>query len=163
LILVYSWGQTTPVGSPFFMTTQLPDDPLKNIIAWQTKYKELKQQCGVAEIDTPGTTKDSREALHDTSHATDSVKDWRTFWKDVLDDSEDNFENELATAVKQQKTMTKQKTVNDFLDTLCGAFEELSGEEVFDCFFEAVQSQFDYTKKEYDKTSELLDLLAGVK
>jgi hypothetical protein len=97
------------------MTTQLPDDPLKNIIAWQTKYKELKQQCGVAEIDTPGTTKDSREALHDTSHATDSVKDWRTFWKDVLDDSEDNFENELATAVKQQKTMTKQKTLMIFL------------------------------------------------
>jgi hypothetical protein len=53
--------------------------------------------------------------------------------------------------------------LNDFLDTLCCAFEELSGEEVFDCFFEAVQSQFDYTKKEYDKTSELLDLLAGVK
>lgn len=107
--------------------------------------------------------KDSREALHDTSNVTDSIKDWRSFWKDVLDDSEDNFENDLAEAAKKQKTMAKQKIVDDFLDTLCGAFEELSGEEIFDCFFEAVQNQFDYTKKEHDKTSELLDLLAGLK
>jgi hypothetical protein len=114
-------------------------------------------------MESPYATKDSRESLHNTSNATDAIKDWRTFWKDVLDDSEDNFENELATAVKQQKTMTKQKIVNDFLDTLCGAFEELSGNEIFDCFLEAVQSQFDYTKKEHDKTSELLDLLAGLK
>jgi hypothetical protein len=147
------------------MTTQLPDDPLKNIIAWQTKYKELKQECGVAEMDTPGTTKDSREALHDTSNATDAIKDWRSFWKDVLDvpGTWDSSEHELTEAINQQKTMAKQKIVDDFLDTLCGAFEELSGEEVFDCFFEAVQSQFDYTKKEHDKTSELLDLLTGLK
>jgi hypothetical protein len=145
------------------MSTQFPEDPLNHIKTWQTKFKKHKQQCGVAEMDTPGITKDSREALHDTRNATDSVKDWRTFWKDVLDDSEDNFENELATAIKQQIAMAKQKAVDNFLDTICCALEELSGEEVFDCFFEAVQSQFDYTKKEHDKTSELLDLLAGLK
>jgi len=143
------------------MTTQLPEDPLKDIITWQTKHKQIKQECGVAEMDTPGTTKDSREALHDTSNATDAIKDWRSFWKDVLDvpGTWDCSQDELTEAINQQKTMAKQKTVDDFLDTLCGALEELSGEEVFDCFFEAVQSQFDYTKKEHDKTSELLDLL----
>jgi hypothetical protein len=145
------------------MSTQFPEDPLNHIKTWQTKFKEHKQQCGVAEMDTPGITKDSREALHDTRNATDSVKDWRTFWKDVLDDSENNFENDLAAAVKQQITIAKQKAVDNFLDTICCALEEMSGEEVFDCFFEAVQSQFDYTKKEHDKTSELLDLLAGLK
>jgi len=147
------------------MTTQLPEDPLKNIITWQTEYKQIKQECGVAEMDTPGTTKDSREALHDTSNATDAIKDWRTFWKDVLDEPGTGYysEDELTEAINAQKTMAKQKAVDDFLDTLCGALEELSGEEVFDCFFEAVQSQFDYTKKEHDKTSELLDLLAGLK
>jgi hypothetical protein len=147
------------------MTTQLPDDPLKNIIAWQTKYKELKQQCGVAEIDTPGTTKDSREALHDTSHATDSVKDWRTFWKDVLDESEAclGTEDEFATAIKQQLTMAKQKTVNNFLDEICCALEEMSGAELFECFVEAVQAQHEYTKKEYDKTNELMNLLIELK
>jgi hypothetical protein len=144
------------------MTTQLPEDPIKNIITWQTKHKQIKQECGVAEMDTPGTTKDSREALHDTSNATDAVKDWRSFWRDVLEDSSQwiGTEDELTEATKKQKTIAKQKIIDDFLDTLCGAFEELSGKEIFDCFFEAVQSQFDYTKKEHDKTSELLDLLA---
>ena len=139
------------------MTTQLPEDPIKNIITWQTKHKQIKQECGVAEMDTPGTTKDSRESLHDTKNATDSMGDWRTFWKEVLDETEENFK------IEEKMSVHKQKIIDDFLDTLCGALEELSGEEVFDCFFEAVQSQFDYTKKEHDKTSELLDLLAGLK
>jgi hypothetical protein len=147
------------------MTIQSFKGPIKNMSAWQTQLKQIKQECGVAEINAPGTTKDSREALHDTSNATDAIKDWRSFWKDVLDvpGTWDCSEDELTEAINQQKTMAKQKAVDDFLDTLCGALEELSGEEVFDCFFEAVQSQFDYTKKEHDKTSELLDLLAGLK
>ena len=145
------------------MTTQLPEDPLNHIKTWQAKFKEHKQQCGVSELDEPLVSKNARENLHDTSNATDSVKDWRTFWKDVLDDSEDNFENELAIAVKQQIAMAKQKTVDNFLDTICCALEEMSGEEVFDCFLEAVHSQHEYTKKEYDKTMELMDLLIGLK
>lgn len=132
---------------------------------WKTQLDKHKKECGVAEINTPGTTKDSRETLHDTCNATDSVKDWRSFWRDVLEDSGQwiGTEDELTEATKKQKTMAKQKTVDDFLDTICCALEEMSGEEVFDCFFEAVQSQFDYTKKEHDKSSELLDLLAGLK
>ena len=145
------------------MTTQFPEDPLNHIKTWQAKFKEHKQQCGVAELDEPLVSKDSREKLHDTSKAVDSIKDWRTFWKDVLDDSEDNFENELATAVKQQKTMAKQKTIDNFLDEICCALEEMSGKEVFDCFLKAVQSQHEYTKKEYDKTNELMNLLTGLK
>jgi hypothetical protein len=150
------------------MTIQLPKGPIKDIITWQTKHKQIKQECGVAEmdtLDTPGTTKDSREALHDTSNATDSVKDWRSFWKLVLDEPGTGYysEDELTEAINQQKTRAKQKAVDDFLDTICCALEEMNGEEVFNCFFEAVQSQFDYTKKEHDKTSELLDLLAGLK
>jgi hypothetical protein len=145
------------------MSTQFPEDPLNHIKTWQTKFKEHKQQCGVAEMDTPGITKDSREALHDTRNATDSVKDWRTFWKDVLDDSEDNFENKLTEAINAQIAMAKQKAVDNFLDTICCALEEMSGDEVFDCFLEAVQSQHEYTKKEYDKTNELMDLLIGLK
>jgi hypothetical protein len=74
----------------------------------------------------------------------------------------DCSEGELTKAVDQQKTIAKQKTVDNFLDTICCALEEMSGEEVFDCFFEAVQSQHEYTKKEYDKTMELRDMLIGV-
>ena len=147
------------------MTTQFPEDPLTLIKTWQAKFKEHKQQCGVAEMDTPGTTKDSREALHDTSNATDSIKDWRSFWKDVLDEPGAHVypESELTKAIQKQLTMTKQKTIDNFLDEICCALEEMSGEEVFDCFVEAVQGQFDYTKKEHEKTSELLDLLTGLK
>jgi hypothetical protein len=145
------------------MTTQLPENPIKNIITWQTKHKQIKQECGVAEMDTPGTTKDSREALHDTSNATNSVKDWRSFWKLVLDEPGTGYysEDELTEAINQQKTMTKQKIVDDFLDTLCCALEELSGEEVFDCFVEAVQSQWDYTRKEHEKTNDLFKRVLG--
>ena len=147
------------------MTTQFPADPLTHIKTWQAKFKKIKQQCGVAEMDTPGTTKDSREALHDTSNATDAIKDWRGFWKDVLDERGAHVysEHELTEAINQQKTMTKQKIIDEFLDTLCCALEELSGEEVFNCFVEAVQSQHKYTKKEYDKTNELMDLLIELK
>ena len=147
------------------MTDQLPEDPLNHIKTWQAKFKELKQQCGVAEMDTPGTTKDSREALHDTRNATDAIKDWRTFWKEVLDEPGAHVypENELTQAIQKQLTMAKQKTIDNFLDEICCALEEMNGKEVFECFVEAVQSQFDYTKKEHDKTSELLDLLTGLK
>lgn len=147
------------------MTTQLPEDPIKNIITWQTKHKQIKQECGVAEMDTPGTTKDSREALHDTRNATDSVKDWRSFWRDVLEDSGQwiGTEDELTEATKKQKTMAKQETVDNFLDTICCALGEMSGKEIFDCFVEAVQSQHEYTKKEFNKTNELMNLLIGLK
>jgi len=147
------------------MTTQLPEDPLTHIKTWQAKFKESKKQCGVAEMDEPLVSKDSRENLHDTSNATDSVKDWRTFWKDVLDEPGAHVypENELNQAIQKQKTMAKQKTVDYFLDEICCALEEMSGKEVFDCFVEAVQSQWEYTKKEFDKTTELLDLLTGLK
>ena len=103
-------------------------------------------------METPYTTKDSRESLHNTSNATDAIKDWRTFWKDVLDEPE----TKVCSGAKQ-------KTIDDFLDTICCALEELTGEEVFDCFLEAVQVRNEDTKKEYDKTNELMDLLIGLK
>ena len=147
------------------MTIQFPEDPLTHIKTWQAKFKEHKKQCGITEMDTPVTTKDSREALHDTSNATDAIKDWRSFWKDVLDEPGAwiGTTDELSDAINQQKTMTKQKIVDEFLDTICCALEEMNGEEVFDCFVEAVQTQHDYTQKEHYKTNELFNLLLAAK
>ena len=34
-------------------------------------------------------------------------------------------------------------------------------EEVFDCFVEAVQSQWDYTRKEHEKTNDLFKRVLG--
>ena len=67
------------------------------------------------------------------------------------------------TCNEQKLSKAKQSTVVDFLDTICCALEEMSGEEVFNCFFEAVQNQREYTKKEYDKTNELMHLLIKLK
>lgn len=103
-------------------------------------------------METPYATKDSRESLHNTSNATDAIKDWRTFWKDVLDEPE-----------VKVCSGAKQKAIDDFLDTICCALEEMNGEEVFDCFLEAVQVRHEDAKKEYDKTNELMDLLIGLK
>ena len=95
-----------------------------------------------------------------TTQSNDNI-DWRTeAWKKV---SETNFEDQLAIAATQLLTAAKQKTVDNFLDEICCALEELSGKEVFDCFVEAVQAQNEYTKKEHEKTSELLNLLTGLK
>ena len=127
------------------MTTQFPEDPLTYIIEWQTKFKENK-------METSSHTKDSRESLHNTSNATDSIKDWRTFWKDVLDEPD----------TKEESTTHKQRLVNDFADSICCALEEMNGEEIFECFFEAAQIQHEYTKKEYDKTTKLMDRLIGM-
>ena len=158
-------GKPRQWAAPFFMTTQFPEDPLNHIKTWQAKFKKHKKQCEVAELDEPLVSKDARENLHNTSYAVDSIKDWRTYWKEVLDESEAcvGTEDEFATAVKQQKTMAKQKTVDNFLDEICCALEEMSGAELFDCFVEAVQSQHEYTKKEYDKTNELMNLLTEYK
>ena len=67
------------------------------------------------------------------------------------------------TCNEQKLSKAKQKTVVDFLDTICCALEEMSGEEVFDCFFGAAQNQREYTKKEYDKISELMHLVIKLK
>jgi hypothetical protein len=64
----------------------------------------------------------------------------------VLNEPEDNPDLNQA----------KQKAVTDFLDTICLALEEMSGKEVFECFLEAAQDQYNHTKTEYDKACELL-------
>lgn len=94
------------------MTTQLPKDPL-------------------IEMNEFLKSKDSRENLHDTSYAVDS--------------------------------MHKKETIDNFLDTISCGLEEMSGEEVFECFFKAVQSQYEYTKKEHSNTKQLMHLLMELK
>jgi len=128
------------------MLTQSSKDLLFSFDTWKTQTKKIKEECGVAEMNEPGVTKDSREGLHDTLNATDSIKDWRTFWSEVLNEPEENPDLNRA----------KQETVGDFADTICCALEKMSGKEVFECFLEAVQDQHSYTKKEYDKACELL-------
>jgi hypothetical protein len=56
----------------------------------------------------------------------------------------------------------KQKTIDEFLDTICSGLEELSGKEVFNCFVEAVQIEHNQKQKEYNKVIELKNMLTEV-
>jgi len=147
LILTYTWGVPRKWGRPFFMSNQFPEDPLSHIKSWQEEFKKHKEQCGVAKIDTLKTTKDSRESLHDTVNATNSMKDWREFWTEALDE------------IKTEKELNehKQKIIFDFADVISCALEEMNGNEIFECFQIAVKDHYDYIKKEYDKACELMN------
>jgi hypothetical protein len=134
------------------MTIEFPEDAFKHVITWQTKLKKHKQQSEVIEMDTletSGKTKDSHENLHVVNNATDHIKDWRTFWKDVLEEDKDP----LALAE------IKDKVIKDFLDTISLGLEELSGKEILDCFIQAVENEHTYRMKESNKVSELFNLL----
>jgi hypothetical protein len=131
------------------MTIQFPEDALKNVITWQTKFTQHKQQNMTTKMNTPESIKDSREQLHTVENATDHITDWRTFWKDVLEEKKDPLV--LAEL--------KDKTIKDFLDTISCALEQLNGNEVFDCFVQAVENEYHYKTKEYDRVDQLFNLV----
>jgi hypothetical protein len=54
----------------------------------------------------------------------------------------------------------KEKIKNDFADTLVCAFEQLNGEEVFNCFRKAVTEHRIYTTKEYKKSEQLSEFIS---
>jgi hypothetical protein len=49
----------------------------------------------------------------------------------------------------------KEKIRDDFADTICHGLEQLTGEEVFECFRNAVTEHRIYTTKEYEKAKLL--------
>ena len=105
-------------------TTQ---EPLEAIDAWQKWYKENKL---VAELDEPLITKDSREAMHDTTNAVDSAK-----------------------------AMWMQKAQEYFADTIAEFQYELSGKEIYKAFYAAAMDNMDCVEKEYKKAKQLVNML----
>jgi hypothetical protein len=49
----------------------------------------------------------------------------------------------------------KEKIKDHFADTICEGLEQLTGEEVFECFRNAVTEHRIYTTKEYEKAKLL--------
>lgn len=144
------------------MTVQFPEDPLTNVITWQTQLKKHSNQQKITKMKTPEITKESHEKLHTVLNATDHIEDWRTFWKDILKEEEDVIEvlEKNDSVVLRQ---TKQRIINHFLDTIAHALEELSGKEVLDCFIQAVEDEHTYKVKESNKVGELFNLLSQLK
>jgi len=118
-------------------------EPIDAISKWQEWYRSNRV---IAEIDTPGASKDSRESLHDTSNVTAVMPEWR----DIL--------TELDSS-PMDSTPFKIKATEHFADTLAEFCNELSGAELFECFLAAAYNNAELVKKEYDKAQELVDLL----
>lgn len=119
------------------------DEPLQAISKWQEWYRANRV---IAEIDTPGASKDSRESLHDTSNVTAVMPEWQSMMKNIDWSSMD-------------KTVFKAKATEQFSDTLAEFCNDLSGAELFDCFLKAAGEHAVIIKKEYESALELVQLL----
>lgn len=131
------------------METKLPGtEPVETIKAWQDWYKSHRS---VAQMDDPLVTKDSREKLHDTSNATDTLPNWREHYAELIGDR----------LPLQGNDIYKQKATEFFADTIAEFSNEMSGEELFACFRQAAKENLEYIQKEYDRAMDLIDLIGG--
>jgi hypothetical protein len=108
-----------------------PHEPIDAINSWQEWYKKNRV---VASLDTPMQTKDSREELHDTSNTIDSWLEACTY-----------------DAMKQ--------ATEHFGDTIVEASASLSADEIYSCLLQALQENYDHTKKEFENAARLLELI----
>ena len=111
-------------------------DSTQSIDQWQKWYKENKI---VAELDQPLITKDSREKMHDTTEAVQSLNQKVLFDKILFD-----------------------KAKEFFLETICEYSEQLSGQQIFKAFYAAAQENLDHFDKEYKKAKQIIDCIQGL-
>ena len=104
---------------------------MDTVKSWQDWYR--KHQV-VASMEEPMASKDSRENLHDTSKAVDS----------------------LLSAVESEAT---RKATLCFADTIAEYSCELSGAQLYRCFYTAAVDNMNHADKEYKKAKQLMDLL----
>jgi hypothetical protein len=110
-------------------------DPMETLDAWHKWYREHQS---VASIEEPMATKDSRENLHDTSNA-------------------------VKKLVSEAELLSFEKATQYFADTLAEFSCDLSGEQLFKALLAAATDNYNYTKGEYDKAKQFLDLISGKK
>lgn len=111
-----------------FLIMDTTQEPIEVIDAWQRWYQENRV---VAQMDEPLVTKDSREGLHNTTNAVDTIA----------------------------KEIWMKKAQEHFADTIAEFQYELSGKDLYKAFYKAVYENAECARKEYEKIKELLDLL----
>ena len=57
----------------------------------------------------------------------------------------------------------KEKATNSFADIICEFSEQLTPYEVHQCLKDAIETHYQYTKKEFDSAFELRRLITGFK
>ena len=108
-------------------------DPMEALDAWHKWYREHQV---VASMEEPLATKDSREQLHDTTNA-------------------------VAQLVSDAEQLSFKKATEYFADTLAEFSCDLSGRQLFEALLRAATDNYNYTKGEYDKAKQFLDLING--
>ena len=108
------------------------EQPIKTIQNWQEWYRKHNV---VAELDEPLISKDSREKMHDTSNAVNSLR---------------------PTNLKE---MWIEKAREHFADTLAEYQYELTGKDLYKAFYQASCEMMDHAQKEYERAKELVDML----
>ena len=126
-------------------------EPLDAISKWQEWYRANRV---IAQIDTPGASKDSRESLHDTSNVTADMPEWQSMMSRLA-----LMKGLDCSSMDKTVLKAKAKATEQFADTLAEFFNELSGAELFECFLTAAYNNAELVKKDYDKAQELVDLL----
>lgn len=106
-------------------------EPVDTVKSWQDWYRNHQV---VASMDEPMATKNSREQLHDTTKA---VK-------------------KLATAAEVEAA---EKATMCFADTIAEYSSELSGAQLYRCFYAAALDNMNHADKEYKKAKQLMDML----
>lgn len=104
-------------------------EPVDTVKSWQDWYRKQSVL-----VDEPMASKNSREQLHDTTNAAQN----------------------LAAAVEAEAI---KKATMCFADTIAEYGSELSGADLYKCFFNAVMENLNYADKEYKKAKQLMDLL----
>jgi len=120
-----------------------PHEPVEAIKEWQRWYKD-HQVVGL--VDEPQEAKESRENLHETSNAVSTMPDWREFFKEVAGDSE-GFSG------------FKQKAVDCFADTIAEFSDEMTGNELFECFLIAATDHLRAAEKQYKNAKQMVNLV----
>lgn len=90
-----------------------------------------RKHQSVASMDEPMASKDSREKLHDTANA--------------------------VTTLIESEAIKKATTC--FADTIAEYGSELTGPQLYRCFYAAAVDNFNYADKEYKKAKQLMDML----
>jgi len=107
--------------------------------------KYIPPYAAAAEL---GQSKVTRENLHDTTMAVDSICHHTLYKTDanlVIDFS------------------PKEKVTDYFADTICEFSEQLTPEEVYQALLDAMESYYLNTKKQFDHATQLRDLITGFK
>ncbi len=125
-------------------------DPQNTIKEWQEWYRSHQT---VAQMNEPLVSKESRENLHDTSNAVDTMPNWREFLKELAEEPQ-----EKETTPRVVNSVYVNKAIEHFADTIAEFQNEMTGEELYACFVEAARENLAYVTAEYDRAKDLFDL-----